>query len=78
MRFNVLHKPFDNAKVRQAVLYALSQKEFLEANVGNPDYYKECKSLFPCGSPLESTKGWEDKLGGQRRQGQGAAGGGGL
>jgi peptide/nickel transport system substrate-binding protein len=64
MRFNVLHKPFDNPKVRQAVLYALSQKEFLEANVGNPDYYKECKSLFPCGSPLESTKGWEDKISG--------------
>ncbi|UYN94385.1 MAG: ABC transporter substrate-binding protein [Enhydrobacter sp.] len=64
MRFNVLHKPFDNVKVRQAVLYALSQKEFLEANIGNPQYYKECKSLFPCGSPLESTKGWEDKIAG--------------
>src|SRR3981189_555394 len=64
MRFNVLHKPFDNAKVRQAVLYGLSQKEFLEANVGNPDYYKECKSVFPCGSPPESTKGGEDKLSG--------------
>ena len=71
MRFNVLHKPFDNAKVRQAVLYGLSQKEFLEANVGNPEYYKECKSVFPCGSPLESTKGWDDKLSRQRRQGQG-------
>jgi len=64
MRFNVLHKPFDNAKVRQAVLYALEQKAFLDANVGNPDYYKVCKSLFPCGSPLESTKGWEDKVSG--------------
>ena len=64
MRFNVLHKPFDNAKVRQAVLYALDQKAFLDANVGNPDYYRICKSLFPCGSPLESTKGWEDKLSG--------------
>src|SRR6188474_1578520 len=64
MRFNVLFKPFDNAKVRQAVLYALAQKEFLEANVGNAEYYKECKSVFPCGSPLESTKGWEDKLSG--------------
>jgi peptide/nickel transport system substrate-binding protein len=62
MRFNVLHKPFDNVKVRQAVLYGLNQKEFLEANIGNAEYYKECKSLFPCGSPLESTKGWEDKL----------------
>jgi peptide/nickel transport system substrate-binding protein len=64
MRFNVLFKPFDNPKVRQAVLYALSQKEFLDANVGDPAYYKECKSLFPCGSPLESTKGWEDKVSG--------------
>jgi peptide/nickel transport system substrate-binding protein len=64
MRFNALHKPFDNPKIRQAVLYALDEKEFLEANVGNPTYYKICKSLFPCGSPLESTKGWEDKLSG--------------
>jgi peptide/nickel transport system substrate-binding protein len=62
MRFNVLHKPFDNPKIRQAVLYALDQKPFLEANVGNPEYYKECRSLFPCGSPLESTKGWDDKV----------------
>jgi peptide/nickel transport system substrate-binding protein len=64
MRFNVLNKPFDNAKVRQAVLYGLAQKEFLEANVGDPAYYRECKSIFPCGSPLESTKGWDDKLSG--------------
>jgi peptide/nickel transport system substrate-binding protein len=62
MRFNVLHKPFDNPKVRQAVLYALDQKPFLDANVGDPQYYRECRSLFPCGSPLESTKGWEDKV----------------
>ena len=27
-RFNVLHKPFDNEKVRQAVLYAFNQKDF--------------------------------------------------
>jgi peptide/nickel transport system substrate-binding protein len=64
MRFNVLHKPFDNAKVREAVLYALDQKPFLEANVGNPEYYSLCKSLFPCGSPLETTKGWDDKVSG--------------
>ena len=62
MRFNVLTKPFDNAKVRQAALYAMEQKPFLEANVGNPEFYKLCKSIFPCGSPLETTKGWDDKL----------------
>jgi len=64
MRFNVLYKPFDNAKIRQAVLYALDQKAFLEANVGNPNYYTLCKSLYPCGSPLATTKGWDDKLSG--------------
>ncbi len=64
IRFNVLHKPFDNPKIRLAALYALNQQEILQANVGNPEFFKECKSLFPCGSPLENTKGWEDKLGG--------------
>ena len=78
MRFNVLHKPFDNAKVREAVLYALDQKPFLEANVGNPDYYTPCKSVFPCGSPLATTKGWEDKLSGNVAKAQGAPEGGGL
>jgi peptide/nickel transport system substrate-binding protein len=62
-RFNVLHKPFDNAKVRQAVAYAFNQKDFLEAVIGTPKWYRECKSLFPCGSPFESTKGFEDKFG---------------
>lgn len=64
LRFNVLHKPFDNPKIREAVLYALDQKPFLEANVGNPDYFTLCKSLFPCGSPFATTKGWDDKLAG--------------
>jgi len=61
-RFNVLHKPFDNAKVRQAVAYALNQKDFLDATIGNPKYYLTCKSMYPCGSPLETAKGWEDKI----------------
>ena len=61
-RFNVLHKPFDNAKVRQAVAYALNQKDFLKSTIGDAKYYVTCKSLYPCGSPLETTKGWEDKL----------------
>jgi peptide/nickel transport system substrate-binding protein len=62
LRFNVLHKPFDNPKIRQAVAYAFNQKDFLQAVVGDAKWYRECKSLFPCGSPLESTKGFDDKL----------------
>jgi peptide/nickel transport system substrate-binding protein len=61
-RFNVLHKPFDNAKIRQAVAYALNQKDFLQSTIGDSKYYVVCKSLYPCGSPLETSKGWEDKL----------------
>ena len=58
-RFNTLHKPFDNPKVRRAVWYAFNQKDFLDGVIGNPDYYKICKSMFPCGTPLESSKGME-------------------
>src|SRR5438132_4805618 len=61
-RFNTLHKPFDNAKVRQAVFYALNQEDFLKAVIGNPAYYKLCKSFYPCGSPLETSKGLEGLL----------------
>jgi peptide/nickel transport system substrate-binding protein len=61
-RFNVLFKPFDDARVRQAVAYAFNQRDFLESTIGNPKYYRLCKSLFPCGSALETTKGWEDTL----------------
>jgi peptide/nickel transport system substrate-binding protein len=62
-RFNVLHKPFDDPKIRQAVAYAFNQKDFLQSVIGDPKWYRECKSMFPCGSPLQSTKGWDDKLG---------------
>lgn len=61
-RFNVLHKPFNHPKVRQALLYAFNQEDFLKAVIGDPKYYKTCKALFMCDTPLASTKGWDDKL----------------
>jgi len=61
-RPNWTAKPFDNPKVRQALLYAFNQKDFLEAVVGDPKYYKVCNSYFPCGTPLFSEKGFEGKL----------------
>jgi peptide/nickel transport system substrate-binding protein len=61
-RFNVLHKPFDNPKVRQAVMWAFNQEDFLKAVIGDPAYYKVCPSLFPCGTPFESKKGMEGGL----------------
>jgi peptide/nickel transport system substrate-binding protein len=61
-RFNTLHKPFDNPKVRQAVFYAFNQEDFLKGVIGDPAYYKTCKSFFPCGSPLYTTKGLDGLL----------------
>src|SRR5262247_759691 len=61
-RFNTLAKPFDSAKVRQAVFYAFNQEDFLKAVIGDPAYYKVCKALFPCGTPLESGKGMDGLL----------------
>jgi peptide/nickel transport system substrate-binding protein len=62
MRPNHTQKPFDNPKIRQALFYALNQKDFLDATVGNPEYYKVCKALFVCGTPLASEKGMEGLL----------------
>src|ERR1700736_6283230 len=56
-RMNHLQKPFDHPKVRQALLYAFNQKDFLDATIGNPNYYKLCKAMFVCGTPLASDKG---------------------
>jgi peptide/nickel transport system substrate-binding protein len=61
-RFNVLHKPFDNPKVRAALYEAFNQEDFLQAVIGNPKYYKVCKAMFICGSPLASEEGMKDKL----------------
>ena len=61
-RFNVLHKPFDNAKIRQAVFYAFNQEDFLKATIGDPNYYKTCRSFYPCGTPFETAKGMEGLL----------------
>jgi peptide/nickel transport system substrate-binding protein len=62
LRFNTLHKPFDNPKVRQALLYAFNQDDFLQAAIGDPDYYKACKTLFICGTPFATDAGMTDKL----------------
>ncbi|HEX2889147.1 ABC transporter substrate-binding protein [Vineibacter terrae] len=61
-RYNVLHKPFDNPKIRQALFYAFNQQDFLNGVIGDPKYYKTCKAMFMCDTPFASTKGWEDKL----------------
>src|SRR5262252_2824499 len=61
-RMNWLHPPFDNAKVRQASFVALRQQDFLEAVVGDPRYWRTCKALFTCASPLATEAGMDGLL----------------
>ncbi len=63
-RYNVLHPPFDNPKIRQALMYAFDQEEFLYAAVGDEAYFKTCKAMFICGTPIATEAGFEDKLSG--------------
>ncbi|MGE0222710.1 MAG: ABC transporter substrate-binding protein [Acetobacteraceae bacterium] len=51
LRFNHLHPPFNNAAIRQAVMMAVDQADYLAAISGNdPDGTRTCKALFPCGT----------------------------
>lgn len=67
-RFNQLHAPFDNPKMRQALMYAFDQEEFLLGAVGSEKYFKLCKAMFICGTPLATEMGMEDKLGGNLKR----------
>ena len=67
-RFNHLHKPFDNPKIRQAAIAAFSQEPFLRAQVGVKELYKACPSMFMCNTPYGVTNGSElQAKGGMRR-----------
>jgi peptide/nickel transport system substrate-binding protein len=56
-RFNHLLKPFDNVKVRQAALAAMTQEPFLRAQVGVKALYRSCESMFICNTPYGTTAG---------------------
>jgi hypothetical protein len=42
-------------KVRLVMEYAFDQTDLLDATIGNPQYYKVCKTMF-CGTAFESAK----------------------
>jgi peptide/nickel transport system substrate-binding protein len=69
-RPNWLHKPFDNPKVREALFYAFNQEDFLKATIGDPKYYKTCKSYYPCGTPYSTGKGMDGLLSSNAKKAQ--------
>ena len=54
IRFNFLHPPFNNEKMRQALLYAVNQQDYVIAIAGDPKNGKPCYSYYTCGTPLAS------------------------
>jgi peptide/nickel transport system substrate-binding protein len=67
-RMNWLIPPFNNVKIRQAAMVALSQEEFLQANIGDKRFYRVCKALFTCDTPLASEVGMENVLNGNAQR----------
>jgi peptide/nickel transport system substrate-binding protein len=59
IRFNQLHPPFNNPKMRQALLYVVNQMDYALAIAGDAKNGRACPSLFSCGSPSESKVGSE-------------------
>jgi peptide/nickel transport system substrate-binding protein len=65
VRFNHLNPPFDNIKMRQAVLAVADQRDFLQTLAGDPENWQVCPSIFACGMPM-SNDADSDKLTGPR------------
>jgi peptide/nickel transport system substrate-binding protein len=61
-RINWLTPPFNNPRIRQAAFAALRQQDFLEAAIGDKRYWRTCKALFTCDSPLATEAGMEGLL----------------
>ena len=61
-RLNWLHPPLDNPKIREAIGYAIDQRPYLEAQVGNEKFFELCKAYFICGTPLASEAGMAGRL----------------
>ena len=52
LRFNHLHPPFNNLAMRQVVMLAVSQSDYMEALTGgDPSSWAHCRSMYPCGTP---------------------------
>jgi peptide/nickel transport system substrate-binding protein len=51
MRFNHLQPPFNDVRLRRAILTAVNQQDYMGAVTGNdPSLYRVCRSQFPCGT----------------------------
>lgn len=59
IQMNHLHPPFNNVKARQALLYLLSNADYLNTIAADKSLQTLCFSLFGCGTPMETDAGSE-------------------
>ena len=59
LRFNQLNPPFDNVKMRQAVLAVTDQAEFMSTLAADPANWNLCPSFFTCGTSMANNAGSE-------------------
>ncbi len=59
LRPNHLHPPFNNAKARQALALMVDQKDYLAAAIGPEKYWRECHSMWICGTTYGTEVGAE-------------------
>jgi len=57
VKFNWLIPPFNNVKMRQAVLAVANQADYLTALAGDQKNWQLCPSYFTCGGPMASDAG---------------------
>jgi ABC-type oligopeptide transport system substrate-binding subunit len=54
IRFNFLQPPFNQEKMRQALLYVIDQRDYVLSIAGDPKYLHPCYSFFSCGTTFSS------------------------
>ncbi len=51
MRFNHLHAPFNDVRLRRAIQVAVNQEDYMQSIMGtDKSLYSICRSQFPCGT----------------------------
>src|SRR5438094_835083 len=63
IRFNFMYPPFNNQKMRQALLYVIDQNDYVLGIAGDAKNGHPCYSYFTCGTPLASEVGAEPMKG---------------
>ena len=59
LRFNNVQPPFNNQKIRQALLHMVNQEDYMRAMIGDEQFWSKCWAYMMCGSPNGSEVGAE-------------------